>query len=148
MVAHVGAGGGARDGKGHAQPRALLVHRSCGRAKEATSQRVARVRGRRQLESGKLGREGERSGLALLPFQVLSVHQIQGRVDDVIRTLRLDVPAARDAAEAMHRQIVFGIEAREGLGLTVRGACRTEIAAGEPVAIEAVEREQIDVHTP
>ena len=106
------------------------------------------VRGRWQLEPAKLGREGERSGFALLPFQVLPMDQVQGGVHDVIGALRLEMPTTRDAAEAMQREIVIGIEAGKGLRLSVRGTRRTEIAAGEPVAIEAVERKQIDVDAP
>src|SRR5438445_9765030 len=84
--------------------------------------------------------EYKRGALPLLPRQIVAAYQIQRGVDDWIGTGEL---VARQGGE---RHIVVRIETGEGLRIAPMGGA--EIATHQPVPVEVVHREFINVDAP
>ena len=79
----------------------------------------------------------ERRRLALLPRQARPAGDVQRGVHEVVGPL----------AQVLHRHGVVAVEAREGMVRAARIA-GAEVAANQPVPVEHVEREHVDVDPP
>ena len=93
--------------------------------------------GRLKLVAAIRSGQHKRCGLALLPGQVVHLGQVDSGVDDMEWAYR----------QIGELDVVVRIEARERMRVALRVA-RAEIGAHEPVAVEHVKREHVDIEPP
>jgi len=154
MIAHVGAGGGSGNRQGRPQRGPTASAGKSGGRPVAAVRSLVRVRPTvisdrfqdRQLIPAEARGENKGGGFPLLPGQLFSGHQIQGGTDDGIRAPVADpVRVGMRGRKGFEGQVVSGAEAGEGLRLA-SAVGGPQIAADEPIAIEMMQRELIDIN--
>ena len=90
--------------------------------------------------------EDEGYTFALLPCQVMAGTDVHRRIHDRVRA---EVPAAIAVSrmEFFQEHVVLLVEPREPVGASLSPSCCAEITSHEPVLIELMQREDIDVQT-
>ena len=145
VVAHVGGGGRPGGGDRHAHRQRPLVAGVLARGRVSVQPVVGEVFPLfvgAVLEAAVGRREDERRGLALLPGQVLSAHQVERHVVD-----RIGADGPRHlCGVGRERQVVVAVETSKGIRFPLPGGAKK--AAHEPVAVQVVERELVQVYQP